>query len=149
MPADSFFKKCLNGTLTENDFNFTKAGVGRNALKGTVREKIRVLPYMVSLFDGKPISVQVPFKKNQISCALASSDGLCTLGFSESGHPKTLLQHDHLNELSKYDVDMIIKRRNDKSIKFDTLVYYNKTEIPYADDSFYFLLSDSILNELK
>lgn len=149
MPADSFFKKCLNGTLTENDFNFTKAGVGRNALKGTVREKIRVLPNMVSLFDGKALSVQVPFKKNQISCALASSDGLCTLGFSESGHPKTLLQRDHLDTLSKYDVDAIIRRYNDKSTKFDTLIYYNKTEISYVDDSFYSLLSESIINELQ
>ncbi|WP_051656582.1 PBECR4 domain-containing protein [Butyrivibrio sp. AE3004] len=49
MPPDTFFKKCLNRTLSENDFDFVKRGVGKNALKGTVREKIRVLPNMVEI----------------------------------------------------------------------------------------------------
>ncbi|MCR5272601.1 MAG: hypothetical protein K6E13_06430 [Lachnospiraceae bacterium] len=122
LPADSFFKKCLNGTLTENDFDFSKPGVGRNALKGSVRHKIKVLPDMVDIFSNKGIYAQQGFSKNQIACAFASSDGNCTLGFANSGHPKSLLRGDHLENNKRYPVDIVLRRKTGEEI-FDEVLW--------------------------
>ncbi len=143
MPASSFFKKCLNATLIEDDFNFTKAGVGKNVLKGAVREKIRVLQNMVSMFSGDNILVQANFKKNQIVCAFASTDGICTLGFSKSGHPKSLLRGDYLDLTNRYDVDAIIRRDRDSEL-FDTLVLKNDVDYSYVNQSIKDILSDEM-----
>ncbi|WP_026655328.1 PBECR4 domain-containing protein [Butyrivibrio sp. AE3003] len=132
MPADSFFKKCLDGTLTESDFDFVKRGVGKNALKGAVREKIHVLPNMVTIFEGKPINVQCSFKKNQVICAFASTDNKCTLGFSNSGHPKSLLKGDYLDDNKKFPVEAILRKTHESEI-FDELVYNSGQNCSYID----------------
>lgn len=122
LPADSFFKKCLNGTLTENDFDFSKPGVGKNALKGSVRQKIKILPDMVDIFSNKGIYAQQGFSKNQIACAFASSDGNCTLGFANSGHPKSLLRGNYLESNKCYPVDIILRRKAGEEI-FDEVLW--------------------------
>lgn len=110
IPAEAFFRKCLNKTLANSDFDFEKRGVGTKALKGAVRDKIKVLSNMVNLFDGKEILIQPNFKKNQIDCAIGSSDGECTLGFASSGHPKSLLKGNLLNNDKSSTVELILKK---------------------------------------
>lgn len=123
MPADTFFKKCLNATLKENDFDFCKKGVTGNSIKGTVRDKIRVLSCIVKMFEpDKLLYVQKDFKKNKIECAFVSTDNICTLGFSDSGHPKTLLRGDHLDNTKTYPVDLILKREVNNE-KFNEILY--------------------------
>ena len=111
LPAEAFFKKCLNGTLSENDFDFKKSGVAKGVIKGAVRDKIRVLSNIMSMFSGIPITAQEGYKRNQIDCAFASSDNSCVLGFSESGHPKTLLRDVDLDVTKSMPVDIILKRK--------------------------------------
>ena len=132
--ADAFFKKCLMGTLTENDFDFSKRGVGKNVLKGAVRDKIRVLPNMVSIFFDTSIKVQPNFNKNQITCAFATSDSACTLGFAQSGHPKSLLNGDYLDANNTYDVDGIFRRRTGTTEFYDKLWVVDSKISEYGDE---------------
>lgn len=41
MNAKKFFDKCIQGTLTEYDFDFVKKGQDEKSVKGTVRRKIK------------------------------------------------------------------------------------------------------------
>ncbi len=147
IPADIFFKKCLNGTLTENDFDFSKRGVGSNALKGAVREKIKVMPDMMDLFNGEPIDIQQSFKRNQVECAIASSDGVCTLGFSESGHPKSLLKGDYLDFTKRCTVDAIVSK-SEGSEKFDCIVMNNLVDSSYINEEIKEILTEAVSEEL-
>ena len=124
MPADTFFKKCINGTLQESDFDFNKRGVASNSLKGAVRDKIRVLPNMVKLINDSEIRVQGNFDRNQISCAFASGDNACTLGFAKSGHPKSLLRGDYLDCEASATPDLILRRKAGATI-FDEVILEN------------------------
>lgn len=144
MPAEVFFRKCLNKTLADSDFDFEKRGVGSKALKGAVRDKIKVLNNMVNLFDGKEIMIQPDFKKNQIDCAIGSTDGECTLGFASSGHPKSLLKGNLLSADKSSAVDLILKRVSGE-ILFSQIVYqstslqdtYSETIKDIATDEVY------------
>ena len=49
--AEEFFNKCLDGTLTENDFDFIKRGQSEKEVKGAVRDKIIALPEFLSIQD--------------------------------------------------------------------------------------------------
>ena len=49
--AETFFNKCYDGTLTEEDFSFEKIGHSEEQTKGAVRDKIRVLPDIGSIFS--------------------------------------------------------------------------------------------------
>lgn len=91
--AQSFFDKCIDGSLSEDDFDFIKKGQDEKSVKGTVRRKIKVLPDMMELFrDG--LLAEEDFKKNQVFCTFATADGNCTLGFVDSGkaRPKSLIK---------------------------------------------------------
>lgn len=123
LSADAFFRKCLNGTLLESDFDFMKKGVGSNALKGAVRDKVKVLPDMVNMFDGKSIKVQPDFYKNSIVCAFATSDTACTLGFSESGHPMSLLKGYKLSADKECEIDLILRREKGSNKSFEEIVF--------------------------
>lgn len=60
--AQNFFDKCIQGTLSEEDFDFIKKGQDEKSVKGTVRRKIKVLPDMMELFrDG--LQTEESFKK--------------------------------------------------------------------------------------
>jgi hypothetical protein len=47
----AFFDKCIDGTLDENDFDFAKRGQSEKDVIGTVRKKIKALPYMMNIFN--------------------------------------------------------------------------------------------------
>lgn len=91
LSAEEFFDKCNDGTLDENDFDFVKPNKSEKSVKGSVREKIKVLPNMVRLFEYRLLA-EDNFKKNKVECAFATSDNSCTLGFAVSGRPKSLLK---------------------------------------------------------
>ncbi len=148
LSADVFFRKCLNGTLIEEDFNFSKRGVGTNDLKGTVRDKIRVLPNMVNLFDGKEILLQSDFKKNHIQCAIGSSDGCCTLGFTNSGHPQSLLRGNRLDNEKSEPVDIILRKETGTDF-FTKIIYCDKKKTNYYVNSLSEIASEEIFEKLK
>lgn len=42
--AQNFFDKCIDGSLSEDDFDFIEKGQDEKSVKGTVRRKIRARP---------------------------------------------------------------------------------------------------------
>lgn len=79
LPATEFFQKCLDGTLSEADFDFKKPGLSEKSVKGKVREKIKVLPDFCNMFSGKNIDCQEHFHKGKAYCTFASTDGTFTI----------------------------------------------------------------------
>ena len=92
-PAD-FFEKCFDGTITIDDFKFTKTHH-----KNIIKIKMRNLVNLSAMFN-EEIFVQENFIKNRVTCGIATSDNKKTLGFIETKHyflPKTLLDKNHLD----------------------------------------------------
>ena len=81
--AHSFFEKCVDGSLSEEDFDFIKKGQNERSVKGTVRRKIKALPDMMGLF-GEGLQAEEGFKKNKVICSFAAESSNCTLGFTDS-----------------------------------------------------------------
>lgn len=118
--AKTFFNKCYDGTLTEGDFDFAKAGQNEKAAKGTVRRKIQVLPDMMTLMKSD-VQVEEEFRKNRVSCSFATADGNCTLGFSESkkARPKSLIKGNELKNPGTVD---LILRKTTGSLYFNEVI---------------------------
>lgn len=110
--ADDFFVKCINGELTEGDFDFVKAGRSEKEIKGSVRRKIRSLPYLTSMI-GKDLVVQEDYNKNGIICSFATTDCNVTIGFVSEGksRPKSLLWGDSLDWDKAAFVELILRRK--------------------------------------
>lgn len=107
--AKTFFHRCYEGTLAEVDFDFAKTGQNEKSAKGTVRRKIQVLPDMMTLMKSD-VQVEEGFRKNRVMCSLATADGNCTLGFSESkkARPKSLIKGNELK--NPRTVDLILRK---------------------------------------
>ena len=128
LSAEKFFDKCNDGTLNEADFDFVKPNKSEKSVKGSVREKIVVLPDMVRLF-GKRLLAEDNFKKNKVECAFATSDNRCTLGFAVSGRPKSLLKGNKLESSKIKPVDLIFRKRRSSVGIYNELVYGNKADV--------------------
>lgn len=65
--------------------------------------------------------VEEGFRKNRIACSLATADGNCTLGFSESNkaRPKSLIKGNELK--NPETVDLILRKAVGNSF-FDEIV---------------------------
>lgn len=121
--AQSFFDKCLDGSLSEEDFDFIKKGQDEKSVKGTVRRKIKALPDMVELFrDG--LQAEEGFKKNRVICSLAAADGNCTLGFtdSEKARPKSLIRGNELK--NPKPIELVLRRKSGAEL-FDEIIIGN------------------------
>jgi hypothetical protein len=120
-PQD-FFNKCLDGTLSEDDFDFAKKGQTEKSVKGSVRRKIQVLPDMMNLFQ-KNIIVEETFEKNKIKCAFATTDKSLTLGFTDAykSRPMTLIKGDELDINKAQNVKLLL-RKEVKKQKFDEII---------------------------
>lgn len=81
LSAKSFFNKCINKTLSTDDFDFIKPNSDGRVIKGSVRRKIKMLPSLKSLFDSN-LLFEENFKRNNVVCAIATSDNLITFGFT-------------------------------------------------------------------
>lgn len=128
LSAEEFFNRCKDGTLDESDFDFVKPHKSEKSVKGSVREKISVLPDMVRLFEHE-LFAENNFKKNKVDCAFATSDNRCTLGFAVSGRPKSLLKGNELEPSKAKPVDLIFRKRRGCVGTYDELVFGNKADI--------------------
>ena len=115
LSANDFYRKCLDGTLQDADFDIAFHGRDEKASKGSIRQKIVTLPYMFSLFSGSN-EIEESFKKNVVRCSIASSNNLCTLGLIATPHarPMTLLRGNELDSSKSGRIKIILsKKRSD------------------------------------
>lgn len=105
-----FFKKCLDGTLSTNDFDFNKKGQIQSAVKGIVRKKIQVLPFIQSILE-EGVMAEESFSKGRVECSFATSTFKLTIGFTAPGRarPKTLLNGNMLK--NPQPVDLILRKK--------------------------------------
>lgn len=114
--AETFFDKCYDGTLTEDDFTFEKSGHSVEQTKGAVRDKIRVLPDIGSIFSQNSV-VEEGFHKNSIKCSFAAEGCTFTLGFTctDNAKPMTLLRGKKLDAAKAGTMELVIRKpRNTK-----------------------------------
>ena len=128
LSAEQFFDKCVSEELEETDFDFRKPGKSEKSVKGSVREKITVLPEMMNLFTHKLLA-EDDFKKNRVECAFTTSDNTCTLGFAVSGRPKSLLKGNKLEKSKVKDVDLIFRRPRSSEELFEELLWGKRESI--------------------
>ena len=128
LSSEQFFEKCISEELEETDFDFRKPGKSEKSVKGSVREKITVLPEMVNLFTHKLLA-EDDFKKNRVECAFTTSDNTCTLGFAVSGRPKSLLKGNKLEKSKAKEVDLIFRRPRSSEALFEELVWGERESI--------------------
>lgn len=127
LSADVFFDKCIQGTLQEDDFDFIKGGQGEKEVKGSVRQKIQVLNRIFGMFECELLAEE-KFCKNRIECAFATSDGIFTLGFAESGRPKSLMKSNELSSMAQ-SVDLIFSKPRNTTEKYSNLCFGSKNII--------------------
>ena len=145
LDAVTFFRKCYDGTLTVNDFDFDKVGESEKDTIGTVRRKISVLPNMVQLFRNNQIIAEENFAKNRITCSFATTDGLCTVGFmnTSKSRPKTLLKGNVLDQQKTKPVCLLIRKASDHKKFHDLFIVNSESFLAY-----YELIKDYIDQDL-
>lgn len=132
--AEDFFTKCIDGTLQESDFDFIKSGRTEREIKGSVRRKIKSLPFFTSMI-GKDLVVQEDYVKNGVLCSLATTDCNVTVGFinSQKSRPKTLLWGDSLDWDKAEYVDLILRRKSGDVFFSEIIVGTEKTLLEYRN----------------
>ena len=111
LSAEEFFARCMQETLEEDDFCFTKRGQTEAEVKGSVRRKINVLPELVSLFAEGTL-VEEDFVKNRIRCSFAAGKRECTLGFTSSvpAKPQSLLKGNQLDQAKAKPLALVLRK---------------------------------------
>lgn len=107
--AAVFFRKCIDGTLQPEDFNFSKRGQSETAVKGSVRRKINALPLIMNMLRCGTM-VEEDFSKNRINCSMATGKTECTLGFTASTptKPMTLLKGNQLDGKKAKPISLVL-----------------------------------------
>lgn len=125
LSALDFFNKCYDGTLSLDDFDFNKNGQDASSVKGSVRRKIQSLERLSTLFENN-LFIEEGFKKNKVSCAIATSDKKITLGFTAGmiSRPKTLLKGNELKP-KPLTVDLVLSRTK-RTDKFNKIIIGDK-----------------------
>jgi len=140
-----FFEKCLNGSITEDDYDLTSNGQKDKATKGSIRRKIKALPMIGNLLlPGS--TVEENFRKNTVYCSFASSDGGCTMGFIAvpKARPKTLLIGDELDKTKAAPLKIVLSKTRSES-KFSSLDFGSVDDLIEAYGSIEKMLSDELL----
>ena len=129
LSPSSFFDKCLNGTLEEEDFELASHGQDEKASKGSIRRKIKSLPYIGGLISGSSY-VEEDFRKNSVFCSIASSDGSCTMGFIAvpKARPKTLLIGNELDNAKAKPIKIILMKSRSDAL-FDKVIAGNDSDL--------------------
>ncbi len=142
--ADDFFAKCINGTLTEEDFDFNKKGQPEKEVKGAVRDKLIALPQFLTMME-KPLLAEEEFVKNRVHCIFATTDQSATVGFAtaDRSKPMTLLRGDRLNPLKSAPVDLILRRQTGAEL-FDEIVCGDETMVAKYMGGIQKILSDDL-----
>lgn len=145
LSPDDFYGKALNGTLTEDDFDFIKRGQSEEQVKGSVRRKINVLSEITNIFS-VGTQVEEDFVKNRVSCSFAAGKTTCTLGFSSSdpAKPMSLLKGNGLNLSKAQGLDLVLRRPADESAFNELIVGDNEALLKHLDDIKNLLSSDLI-----
>ena len=144
LTPSEFFEKCFNDTLTENDFDFSKKNQSEKSVKGSVRRKISALENINNFF-AQELYIEEGFRKNKVSCVIATSDNKITIGISEgiySSH-KTLLKYNNLN-MSTNQIDLILSIEK-KDITFNKIEYGNEQILSYYHKDIYHLISKNLI----
>ena len=130
--AKDFFDTCLNGTIAEGAFNFSSKRKSEKEVIGSVRRKIKMLPFLTTIFQGQ-LYAEENFVKGKITCSLATADNLLTIGFTESTilRPKTLLKNNELNHEKSVEVNLVLRRRRG-AYKFDIVMQGDVDEFSVA-----------------
>lgn len=124
-----FYEKCLNGSLSENDFDFIKPKVTESFVKGVVRSKIIALPLMSTLFS-KSLVAQENITHGKVSCSFATTDNTITVGFANrlNARPKTLLRGNELNCTLAVDITLILRKPRGAR-EYDTILQGDEQEL--------------------
>lgn len=140
-----FYFKCIQGVLSDSDFDFIKIGQDEKMVKGTVRRKMQSLPNMMELFK-EGVQTEEGFKKNKVFCSFATADGKCTLGFSDSqkARPKTLLKGNELN--NPKPVELILRKKSGQDL-FHEFILGNKDTVLKYREKIENLVSEELLKQ--
>ncbi len=132
--ADIFFQKCMDGTLNENDFDFKKPGKSEKEIKGSVRRKIKALPFLMGMISNGLVA-QEGYQKNGVVCSFATTDCNMTIGFIAQGksRPKSLLWGDSLNREKAGFVDLILRRKPSEELFSEIVVGSDETLAEYRN----------------
>lgn len=149
LKAETFFDKCYDGTLEEDDFDFIKKGQKESEVKGSVRRKINVLPDVMNLFTETTV-IEEDFEKNRIKCALAAGNTITTLGFVVTGKakPMTLLKGNELNSAKSKSLDLVLRRKTGES-KFTEMIIGNNKMLKEYKNSLDDVLAENLLDLVK
>ncbi|MBQ9438908.1 MAG: hypothetical protein IJU50_11340 [Lachnospiraceae bacterium] len=149
LSARSFFDKCLNGTLTEDDFEISSHGQSEKASKGSIRRKIKSLPLIANLVSSS-CRVEEDFRRNAVICSFASSDGSCTMGFVATPYarPKTLLSGDELDDSKSEPLKIILSKfRNEE--KFETILAGTEDDLAKHFKSVRHLMTQNLVDRIS
>lgn len=133
LSPDDFYQKCIDGTLVEDDFDFVKKGQSEKSVKGSVRQKIKALPEMLKMFE-KDLLAEQNFEKNKISCLFAAADSEFTIGFVETGRPKSLMRKNQLDETKCKPVELVMRKKRGESVFLERIVGDDEAYDKYKAD---------------
>lgn len=133
LSANAFYQKCINRTLADNDFDFVKKNQSEESVKGSVRQKIKALPKMLDMF-AKELLAEKDFKKNNISCLFSTANAEFTIGFVETGRPKSLMRKNQLDKKKRKPVDLVMKKKRDEDIYSERILGSDKDFDKYKDN---------------
>ncbi len=148
LSPNEFFNKAYDGTLTEDDFNFTKGDIPEKQIKGTVRRKINAFQNIIGIFSDESIVVE-NFRKNSVVCSVAVGNDLCSLGFTQRNpsYPMSLLNGKMLTDEKSAKMDLVLSR-DIGADKFTDIVVGDTDMVLKYIDSIKTVLSDEIISEL-
>ena len=119
----NFFKKSLEGTSTEDDFEISKNELDKNT-KGSIRRKISVIVDAMHIFD-RTTFVEEDFEKNDIKCSFATENGSSTIGFTPTGiitRPKTLLKGNQLDTNKSKELELVLRKKRGEKLFTDIVI---------------------------
>jgi len=122
LSAQAFYARCYDGTISIDDFDFTKGEKSKKSIKGLVREKILALPNIATLFS-QSLYAEENFSKGKVHCFFATADDTVTIGFVNTSPsvPKTLLRRNQLDSTKRVNVTLVLRRS--KGVEaFDTVL---------------------------
>ena len=95
LPAKDFFEKCLANSIIESDINDLE-----NNYRKKISGKLKSLKLIDEYFN-QELEIQENFQRNTVSCIVATSDGIKTIGFVNTYpiiRPMTILDRNKLDK---------------------------------------------------
>ena len=101
---------------------------------------------MSMFFENNLLLAEEDFKKNNIFCNLATSDGKCTIGFinTSKAYPKTLIKGNNLKDDTSRTVDLVLRKKSDEK-KFNKIIIGDTAFISSNLDYLGSILDDGLI----